>query len=228
MAWSVGNSLGSNSSASASSIVITTGAAHTAGQQIIISFAWATNIRTVSSVTDSAGNTYVLLRTRNVFNKCVAEYISAGSIALNSGQTITVTLSGVSAGIMACAVAFANGSITQDASIDNTGAASSDATATWALAQDTELSIASIASVSTAPGDYATPSGWTNLYDFKCTGVSLCLRFDYAIGLASGPRTDTWAGTLKNSWILALASLTVSGASSGSSGMIPVTGAGSA
>jgi len=227
MAWSAGNSLGSNSAASGATIAITTGAVHNAGERIVVWIAWGQNTRTLSSVTDSAGNTYTILRTKLLLNKCVGIAVSNGANALGAGGTITATLSASSAtGIMSCAKAYVGGTVSKDGDTDANGAAASDAAVTWTPAQATELALAGIASISTAGGDYATPAGWTNVYDFKCTGVSLCLRADHAIGLASGVRTDTWVGTLKNAWNVVLESLLLSVPSSGGGDIIPCTGAG--
>lgn len=227
MAWTAGNSLGSNSSAGAASIVITTGAAHNAGETIVVWIAWGQNTRTLNSVTDSAGNTYTILRSKLLLSKSGAIAVSNGAIALGAGGTITANLSASSAtGVMACAKAFAGGSISMDGNTDANGASATDAAVTWTPALATELALANVISISTAAGDYATPAGWTNAFDFKCTGQSLCLRADYAIALASGARTDTWVGTLKNAWNLVLNSLYLAAPSSGGGDQIPTCGAG--
>lgn len=224
MAWTPGNSLGSNSSALVSSLVITTGAAHNAGERIEVAIGYVAN--TVSSVADSAANVYTLLHTKIVAGQNVSIYVSNGNNALASGQTITVTMSALTAGVMACAKAFAGGSVFQDGNTDATGASATNAAITWNPGQATELATAAIVSLGTAPGDYATPAGWTNAYDFKCTGVNICLRFDYAVGLAKGSRTDTWTGTLKNAWSLSLASLYLVVPGTGGLSTIPMTMAG--
>lgn len=229
MAFASVQSLGSNSSSSATSLAITTAVTHTAGNKIVVWVAWGVNTRTLTSVSDSAGNTYTVLHSRLLSGKCCAVAISNGTNALASGGTITATLSGASiTGLMLCAREFSGGSVTEDtgAETDNNGASSTDATATFNPSQANELAVASIASVSTAAGDYATPSGWTNSHDFKCTGQSLCLRADYAINLATGSRTDTWVGTLKNSWTVSLSSLLVAAPGSGSDNLLPLMNVG--
>lgn len=79
--------------------VITTSAAHSAGEEIIVACFHGTSGFTVTSVADSAGNTYTLIGSQFTTaaptgnTTCTAIYRSAGTNALASGQTITVTWS---------------------------------------------------------------------------------------------------------------------------------------
>jgi len=230
MAWALVQGLGTNSASSSATVVITTAVTHTAGNKIFVWIAWGLVTRSVSGVTDSAGNTYSPVDTQAFqTGKNGSLYVSTGSTALASGGTITVTLSGSStSGVMACAGEFSGGSTTIDGNVHTTGLSTTDPSLSGlglSLSASNELCVANIVTISAAPGDYSSsPAGWSNLYDFKCTGQNMCIRADYAIGLSAGARSDAWSGTLKNSWTLNVGALAIASAAA-PGGQMPCFGA---
>lgn len=97
-------SLGSGECTASGSLVLTTTAAHTAGDQIVVGFAAISNAANITGVVDSAGNTYTRKRKRTGgTNGNVDTWVSNGVNALASGGTITATFS-----LAATAVAIAH------------------------------------------------------------------------------------------------------------------------
>src|SRR5688572_5181073 len=83
----------------AQTTVITTTVAHNAGEPIVVAIATA---KTISGVTDSAGNTYsVIVSTASGGGEVLEQYRSSGANALASGGTITISTGGFSSSAVA-------------------------------------------------------------------------------------------------------------------------------
>lgn len=105
--------LGNHNQAASTTNILTTGADSPVGSLIIVFVSYVTVADTLSSVADSAGNTYVVLE--NFVGTGVGigiAYCSNSTIDLPNGGTITATFGGSTASeISACNVSGANGGV---------------------------------------------------------------------------------------------------------------------
>jgi hypothetical protein len=136
--------------------VLTTGASSAAGSLIVVFVMILSNtLRTVASMTDSAGNTYSLARRTTDSTTCTVEiWYCANAAALAAGGTITATYSGATVGSNGNSIAAASITGCSATPVDvSTGqsasGSSSISVASGALAQDDEILI----------GHYYNPSG---------------------------------------------------------------------
>lgn len=152
-------------------LTLTTAAAVTAGDSIVVAIYIPSATTTLSSVTDSAGNTYAIdiqyKHTGQPRRVCLASCHNATALA--SGGTITATMSAATSGSKGISALTCSGlqtSSTLDKTASDEGSSTTWATgSTGTLTQADELAVGFAASVSGTAS--TTTSPWVELEDFS-------------------------------------------------------------
>lgn len=196
-------------------VVLTTSTAHEAGKEIVLLVGTRGN-RNVSSVTDSAGNTYtqVASASQGSANTNAKVYIfrSAGTNALASGGTITLSNSGIGTAVFAVeAVKVSGVSDATDASGTNSGTGS-DPSSTITTVGASTVTFYVMTQVTTLSPTFSEDADYTSLTgafnnNVDGTGVGISLSTGYRIRSSAGADTHDADTGLTVSWAEGLASL---------------------
>lgn len=197
MAITYGAELGNGESAGSTTVAITTSAAHTAGQRIVLHVGYTGNTRTLSSLTDSAGNTYTRTLRKAITGAVIEGFVSDGALALNSGGTITAVYSGTSLAMVMLANTDNGALATFDATIDSSATLSTAVSDTLAtVANKTIVYSGTAAGLSGLTGD-STYNGapFTLIRELVHSVQALRIIVEYAI--LSTQSTQNYSATLQ-------------------------------
>lgn len=163
-------SLGSQASTTnVSTTVLTTSAGVTAGDSIIVQFGMDSSTRTLSSVTDSAGNTYNIDQGGSTTGRRMYIASCHNANALASGQTITATTDAATSSqrtVSAFTVSGLATSSTLDKVNNNSGTSATwTSGATGTLSQADELAVG--ACWHQSANAHTPDSGWSEAFDIS-------------------------------------------------------------
>lgn len=194
-----------NASSSATSLALTVPASGVAAGQLLIVTGGQSSLGTITSVTDSRGNTYAVDVTRATVacGSCIASCIVG--TALQSGDTITVNFSGAATFCVAACHQFApaSGKVWQSG-VDKTTSASSTSTtpssgATATLSEADELCIGAVSFTNTTAG-FEPDSGWTALSGAMASGNSAVSEPFYKVVAATTAVTASGVLSASIAW----------------------------
>lgn len=195
MPFAKGSDLGSATSKSSSTtIVITTTAAINVGDEVLVAYGGSTTTSAVSSVTDSGGNSYTILKDQAGTTSRVAAAMTSATNAVAAGGTITVTLAVASSIRVAGATSFSGGTTVQDVTaVSASGASSTPSVGPSAATStaDTMTYAVFVVSNATASGTLTQGTGYT-LDQAATTGTSgtnRSLGTEHQINSTTGTQT---------------------------------------
>lgn len=176
------------SATSASSLALTTNANSPAGATIVVASHIGSNNTTISSLTDSAGNSYSLAKAQTP-DRSSSIWYSTTSVALPSGGTITATYSGspgASGGsILAAAsiVGLTASPLDKTAGAIFNAATSQPSGATATLSQAKEVAFGVAGGGTTGGGNgFSAASGWTRIANLENIGTNHeGMEFDFIV-----------------------------------------------
>jgi hypothetical protein len=204
MAFAFKADIGSGTSkSSASSIAITTNTAIAIGDTVIVDYVGSTTTSAVSSVTDTAGNTYTVLADyAGTQASRVAVAACQATAAMAVGGTITVNLAAASGIRGASAHTYTGGTITQDVTAV-TGSGNSTSPSVGPTATTTQAATMTFAVFGVSQGastvSFSAGTGYTPLNGASTSGGSTnrASEPEHKINAATG--TQTANGTLSPS-----------------------------
>jgi hypothetical protein len=185
-------------SGSATTIALTTSAASPAGSYVLLTVV-CDDAQTVSSATDSNGNTYTVGATQvdPGSNIRITRLRAPSAAQLNSASTITVTFSATTPNRMlsAASVTGLAAASVLDVEATNSQADVVDWTAAATTTNADDLLYASSVSVIGNPTNTATGS-FTELHDWTLSGgqVSVCDEYQIVSATGTYTATGTWSG----------------------------------
>ena len=187
--------LGSGSSkSSATSIAMTTGATVPVGDVILVGYCGSTSASAVSSITDSAGNTYSVLKEVSGTTSHIALWGSVLGTQLASGSTITVNLAAASGIRDVVAVDFTSLTLTQDVTaVSAAGTSSTPSTGATAATTTADTLTVGLFAVSngTASGTFTQGTGYTKDQEVSTgtTSTNRSLAMEHRVNSSTGTQT---------------------------------------
>lgn len=189
--------LGTAGGGASATYVITTGVDCPAGSLIVIGVARSSATETISSIVDTAGNTYTNAQDISGTAVRLGVRYCPGCLHLSAGSTITVTLSDALA-IGAISAFYIPGMVQNTTALDaapsgTTGiaATSASAVATGTLAQSAEVIVGTLATAG-ATSAFAPGTGFTSIGGLSQTGVSINLAYQVVASTSTVSFAPSW------------------------------------
>ncbi len=196
----------STANANTASYALTAGQDRAVGDAVVVSVEWFRNDGTISSVTDSAGNTYTANSQTDV-EGAIGQIRQFSSILVNplpEGGSITANFSLTNTTPKAMLIAAVSGVVARDKNLAGvTGTSASPAIATGTLAEPDEIALATV--YNAAVGFASIPAAWVEI---STSGSPAFRGMYYKIATSREDTTPTWGLNSSALWAAHLVSFT--------------------